>query len=100
MAESNDQLAQDMLELEQCRELLNVLKIMEINLNLINTGSGKTRTVMGGNLYAIAAEEYGDAAQWALIAKANNLTDPVLTGTINLIIPPLNGQDTAGILNA
>ena len=100
MTESNDQLAQDMLELEQCRELLNVLKIMEINLNLINTGSGKTRTVMGGNLYAIAAEEYGDAAQWALIAKANNLTDPVLTGTINLIIPPLNGQDTAGILNA
>lgn len=100
MTESNDQLAQDMLELEQCRELLNVLKIMEINLNLINTGSGKTRTVMGGNLYAIAAEEYGDAAQWALIAKANNLTDPVLIGTINLIIPPLNGQDTAGILNA
>lgn len=98
--ETNDQKAADMLLLEQCRELLFTLSVMQKNLNLIQVGSGKTITVAGGNLYQIASEQYGDPSQWALIAKANGMVDPIITGVKTLLIPPLNGQDTGGVLNA
>ena len=57
----------------------------------------KTITVTGGNLYAIAAVYLGDATQAFRIAYANGLIDPVLTGTMTLIIPALNPQATGGI---
>lgn len=47
----------------------------------------KTITVVGGNLFKIAQEQYGDATQWAAIADANGLTDPQLSGMQTLIIP-------------
>ncbi len=44
----------------------------------------------GDSLWALAAEEYGDASQWRVIAEANGLSDPrVLRNGEMLIIPAL-----------
>lgn len=68
------------------------------NLGSINSGT-KTVTQAGGNLYRVAANEYGDAMGWTAIAAANGTTDPVLTGVNTIVVPPLN-QNTNGVLNA
>ena len=44
----------------------------------------------GDSLWALAAEEYGDASQWRVIAEANGLSDPrVLRNGEMLVIPAL-----------
>ena len=44
----------------------------------------------GDALWRIAAEEYGDPAQWRPIAAANNITNPrVLEPGTELIIPSI-----------
>ncbi|WP_293857192.1 LysM peptidoglycan-binding domain-containing protein [uncultured Alsobacter sp.] len=56
-------------------------------------------TVTGGTLFAIAAQYLGDATQWNRIARLNGLTDPFLTGTVTLRIPPANANaGNGGIL--
>lgn len=40
------------------------------------------------NLLVLAAQHYGRADQWRVIANANGLSDPQPTGSYNLIIPP------------
>jgi hypothetical protein len=47
----------------------------------------RTITVFGGNLFEIAAAQLGSALQWINIARANNLTDPMLFGQHEIIIP-------------
>ena len=59
----------------------------------------KKITVSGGNLYQIAAQEYGDAMGWVQIAQANGLADPELVGLVTLTIPPYNA-DSTGVWNA
>lgn len=54
----------------------------------------QTITVAGGNLFQIAAQYLGDCTQWNRIASLNGLTDPMLTGTTTLKLPPVNS--TAG----
>lgn len=54
-------------------------------------------TVAGGNLFALAAQYLNDATQWVRIAKANNLSDPVLTGVNTLVIPPVDPTAGGGI---
>lgn len=54
-------------------------------------------TVAGGNLFAIAAQQLGDATQWIRIAQTNNLTDPILVGIFTLTIPAVNSSATGGI---
>ena len=54
-------------------------------------------TVAGGNLFAIAAQQLGDATQWIRIAQLNNLSDPVLVGVVTLLIPPINPGAAGGI---
>lgn len=56
-----------------------------------------TITVAGGNLFAIAARQLGDATQWIRIAQLNNITDPVLVGIVTLLIPPRDPNATGGI---
>lgn len=63
------------------------------------TASPNTITVAGGNLFAIADQEYGDPLDWTAIAGANGLTDPFLTGPVTLVIPP-SVADTGGVLSA
>jgi hypothetical protein len=54
-------------------------------------------TVIGGNLWAIAARELGDATQAARIAVLNGITDPFLSGQVTLILPPVDGTTTDGL---
>jgi hypothetical protein len=54
-------------------------------------------TVTGGNLFAIAAAQLGDATQWIRIAQQNGLDDPLLNGVITLLIPDPNPAATGGI---
>jgi len=83
---------------------------LKSNVNTITSGL-KVVPEVGGNLYAIAAKEYGDAMGWVAIAKANLLTDPQIKvdpptaadpqkiKAVQLIIPP-NNVKTGGVLNA
>jgi len=57
--------------------------------------NAKQITVSGGNLFAIAAAQYGSALFWAQIAQANGLVDPVITVTLTLPASPVS---TGGIL--
>ncbi len=59
-----------------------------------------SRTVSpGDDLYALAAEYYGDALAWTLIARANGLSDPQIQTDSTLIIPVYNkAQANNGIL--
>ncbi|MES9433662.1 hypothetical protein ABEQ67_12180, partial [Cutibacterium acnes] len=68
------------------------------NLGSINSGT-KTVTQAGGNLYRVAANEYGDPMGWTALAAANGRTDPQLTGVNTIVVPPLN-QTPNGVLNA
>ena len=58
----------------------------------------RTITVTGGNLFAIAARELGDATQWVRIARLNRLTDPMLHGVVTLRLPPVDPNAGGGIL--
>lgn len=57
----------------------------------------RTVTVIGGNLFAIAARELGDALQWVNLAQANNLHDPFLRGQVTLNIPARDDAFAHGI---
>jgi hypothetical protein len=59
--------------------------------------NAQTVTVVGGNLFALAAVYLNDATQWIRIAQANGIPDPVLTGLNTLIIPPMNSTAGGGL---
>jgi hypothetical protein len=73
--------------------LQNVMGRMTANLGSVS-GNARTVTVAGGNLFDIAAQQYGDATSWTAIAKANGLSDPVVTGVKSIVVP--TKPDTAG----
>jgi tRNA(Phe) wybutosine-synthesizing methylase Tyw3 len=56
-----------------------------------------TITVVGGDLFHIAAARLGDATQWVRIAQLNGLKDPVLSGVTTLILPPIDPSAGGGI---
>ncbi len=47
-----------------------------------------TATVTNTTLFQVAAIYLLDATQWSRIASLNNLSDPMVVGTITLLIPP------------
>ncbi len=57
----------------------------------------RTITIAGGNLFKIAAEQLNDATQWIRIAQLNNLSDPMITGVVTLLIPELDANAGGGI---
>ena len=57
----------------------------------------KSITVVGGNLFRIAADELGDATQWIRIAQLNGISDPVLVGLTSLLIPDRNPDAGGGV---
>ncbi len=68
--------------------------------NLVTIGSSGAEVVSaGGDLMRLAAQAYGDATEWATIAKANGLVDPVLRGVNTVLIPP-SPRGTGGVLSA
>lgn len=58
-----------------------------------------TKTYSGADvsLFHIAAREYGDPLSWYQIAAANGLTDPMITGTVDLIIPTKDPAPATGL---
>lgn len=71
---------------------------MTRNLQQVNA-SPRVVATAGGNLFRIAQQQYGDANAWATIATANGLTDPFVSGTAVLTIPPQPGA-ADGVLAA
>jgi len=57
----------------------------------------QTLTTAGGNLFQIAAAQLGDATQWIRIAQLNNLSDPMLSGVVTLLIPNIDPNAGGGI---
>ena len=57
----------------------------------------RTITVVGDNLFRIAAVELGDATQWVRIAELNNLSDPMVVSMITLLIPDVDPSAGGGI---
>jgi nucleoid-associated protein YgaU len=59
----------------------------------------KTVVQAGGNLFAMAAREYGDPLLWTRIAAANGLYDPEIQGLATLVVPaaPIDGSVPDGI---
>jgi hypothetical protein len=57
----------------------------------------KTITVVGENLFGVAAVQLGDATQWIRIAELNNLSDPMLAGVTTLLIPDSDPGAGGGI---
>lgn len=72
---------------------------MSLNIGALTAGT-KTVTTGATNLYAMAANQYGDAMAWTQLAQANGLTDPVISGIATLTVPPARSSSTGGILNA
>lgn len=99
MAENLLQQSQDMLLLWQLYEIKYYLERMNRNLIIADDApNAQIITVIGGNLFQLASQYYGDQEQWVIIARANGLLDPFIQGEKTLVIPPWNGTDTGGIL--
>lgn len=61
-----------------------------IGANVVSVGApGQQVVTAGGNLFQLAAANYGDASEWTGIARANGLTDPQLAGVNTIKIPAL-----------
>lgn len=88
-----------MTQLPQLYGLQSVLGRMGGNLGSIGGGAMKTTTA-GGNLFQMAAANYSDPTAWTTLAKANNLTDPMLNGISSVIVPPRPAQSSGGVLDA
>ena len=97
-ASSMTQQVAAMTQLPQLYNLQSVLGRMGGNLGSIGR-STNTTTQAGGNLFAVASQQYGDATNWTTLAKANKLTDPQLAGVNTLIIPAVP-DNSGGVLNA
>jgi hypothetical protein len=57
----------------------------------------KIITIVGDNLFRVAAAHLGDATQWIRIAELNSLSDPMLTGVTTLVIPDNDSGAGGGI---
>lgn len=78
--------------------LQNVGGRMGTNLGSIGTSTNNFTTA-GGNLFEMASKAYGDASAWTTLARANNLTDPVLVGVQTVSVPP-TADDNGGVYRA
>lgn len=100
MTQTNDVIATEMEQLYALYTLQNILQQIYDNLALISEGAtGQVITVNNTSLYALAAQYYGNADDWTVIAEANGLTDPMITQTLTLTIPS-SAISTGGVLNA
>ena len=61
---------------------------------VITAATARMITVSGTNLFAVAAQQLGDATQWNRIAKLNAILDPFISSLTVLKLPPVNA--TAG----
>lgn len=80
--------------LYRIQALLNLASVLVTQTSGI-TGATILPTI-NANLYQLAAKYYGSSNQWVIIATANGLTDPEVSGAKNLVIPPWDGVDRGG----
>jgi hypothetical protein len=66
--------------------------------SMANLPSTKVISVIGGNLFHIAAQHLGSALQWINIAQANGITDPELRGALELKIPAPSAAFSEGVI--
>jgi nucleoid-associated protein YgaU len=85
-----------MVSLDPLNQLQSYLGRVATNLSAVGA-SGSEIPVAGGDLYTLAADQYGDAAAWPTIAQANGMTDPTIQGVQSIRIPPIE-QPTDGVL--
>lgn len=76
-----------MTQVSSLYELDAITGRMGANLSAVNAGGAEVVTA-GGDLFRLAEQSYGDATEWATIAKANGLTDPMLSGVQTILVPP------------
>jgi hypothetical protein len=91
-----------MTQQPQLLNLQGVLSRIGTNIGTIGSAS-KTITVVGGNLYDVAAKYYKDATGWVAISRANPALggDPQINGTQTIALPPTNNAAAAdGVANA
>lgn len=81
------------------QQLQSVTGRITTNLNVLNNGGANVRqvAVAGGNLYDRAAAFYGDATKWDVLAKANDTTDPSVSGVTVLNVPENAPATTDGL---
>ena len=79
--------------------LQNATGRMAVNLNAQATSGTSVTTASGSNLFSMASQQYGDPTAWTTIARANNLTDPQLTG-IQTVILPASQDNSAGVFGS
>lgn len=77
-------------------DIENVLGRVELNLGAVTT-AGASLVMGGSDLFRVAQQAYGDPAEWATIARANGLTDPIIAGVGEIVIPA-TPRDTGGVL--
>lgn len=91
----------DLQKLDRLYQLQNILNAYVIK-NILLVGQSEqaeVKTFVNPNLYRISVEYYSDVDYWPVLAKANNITDPQLTGFVTLLIPPKPSANPGGILN-
>ena len=59
--------------------------------------TARSITVVGGNLYQIAAVQLGDATQAVRIAQLNGITDYFLNGVTTLLLPAADTGAGGGV---
>lgn len=57
----------------------------------------KRITVTGDNLFHLAAVHLSDATQWIRIAQLNCISDPMIDGVTQLLIPDVDPNAGGGI---
>lgn len=99
--QSIDQQGDNMQQLQLLYAAQFTLDTMAKNLALIQLPTNtQTTTQQGGDLFAVAAQYYGDATYWQQIADANGLLDPELPdGLITLLIPPKSTNAPGAVLD-
>lgn len=73
-----------------------ILGRVETNLSAVSTAGAAV--VMGGaDLFKVALKTFGDATEWATIARANGRTDPLVDGLAEITVPA-TPRGTGGVL--
>lgn len=76
-----------MAQASDLQDLDSYLGRIQTNLDAIGA-SGSRVLMAGGDLYRVAADTYGSAAEWVSIARVNGLTDPEIQGFQTILVPP------------
>jgi hypothetical protein len=84
----------NMTQLSDLYSLRSVMGRMGKNLSSVQASGQQVVASGGADLFDLAAQAYGDPAEWSTLARANGLTDPLVPGGSTVLIPSI--PDGAG----